>query len=48
MRWGELAGLKRTDLHLLRRHVKVGGSLDRVGNGYRYVEETKTIAGRGC
>jgi len=31
---------------MLRRQVRVVGSLERVGNGFRYVEETKTVSGR--
>jgi integrase len=46
LRWGELAGLKRVHLDMLRRQVRVVGSLERVGNGFRYVEETKTVSGR--
>lgn len=45
-RWGELAGLKREHLHLLKRQMKIVGSLERVENRYRYVEETKTAASR--
>jgi integrase len=46
LRWGELAGLKRPHLNLLRRRVKIVGSLRRVDNTYRYVEETKTVISR--
>ncbi|MDQ5815766.1 MAG: site-specific integrase [Actinomycetota bacterium] len=47
LRWGELAGLKRNHLNMLRRQIKVVGSLERGENGhYRYVEETKTASGR--
>ncbi len=46
LRWGELAGLKRVHLDMLRRQVRVVGSLERVRNGFRYVEETKTVSGR--
>lgn len=42
LRWGELAGLKRAHLKLLERRLFVVGSLERVGGGYRYVEEAKT------
>lgn len=45
-RWGELAGLKRTNLDLLRKELRIVGSLERVGNGWRYVEETKSTSGR--
>jgi integrase len=43
LRWGEAAGLKRTHLDLLRRRMLIAGSLERVGNGFRYVSETKTV-----
>lgn len=46
LRWGELAGLKRDNLDMLRRQVKVVGSLERTGGGFRYVEETKTMSSR--
>lgn len=46
LRWSELAGLKRTNLDLLRRRVKVVGSLERVGGSFRYVEETKSESSR--
>lgn len=45
-RWGELAGLKRENLDLLRGQVRIVGSLERVGGTVRYVEDTKTSAGR--
>jgi integrase len=46
LRWGELAGLKRQHLHLLKKQMKVVGSLERFDNSYRYVEETKTTSSR--
>jgi integrase len=46
LRWGELAGLKRPHLNLFRRQMKIVGSLERVDNTYRYVEETKTVNSR--
>ena len=46
LRWGELAGLKREHLDIDKRRINVVGSLERVGNGFRYVEETKTTSGR--
>ncbi len=47
LRWGELGGLRHDHLNLLRRQIKVVGSLERVEGGrYRYVEETKTTSGR--
>jgi integrase len=46
LRWGELAGLKRSHLDILRRQLRVVGALERVGGRYRYVEETKTTTGR--
>lgn len=50
LRWGEMAGLKREHLklHVAGRpaQIAVVGSLERVGNGWRYVEETKTSQGR--
>ena len=45
-RWGELAGLKRVNLNLLRRTVTISGTLEEVGGRVRYVEETKTKASR--
>ncbi|MDQ3660265.1 MAG: hypothetical protein M3454_04230 [Actinomycetota bacterium] len=41
-----MAGLKRAHVDFLRARVGVVGSLERVGNGFRYVEETKTVSGR--
>ncbi len=46
-RWGELVGLKRQKLNLLRRQVIIVGSLEEVGSASpRYVEETKTKSSR--
>ena len=45
-RWGELVGLKRDNLNLLKREVRIVGSLEEVNGGPRYVEETKTSASR--
>jgi integrase len=44
-RWGELVGLKRENLDLLRRQVRIVGTLEEV-RGIRYVEETKTRTSR--
>jgi integrase len=46
-RWGELVGLKRENLDVLRRQVRIVGTLEDVG-GTRpvYVEETKSHASR--
>jgi integrase len=46
LRWGELGGLKRQHLNMLKRHLTVVGSLERAGGRYRYVEETKTTSAR--
>jgi integrase len=46
LRWGELSGLKRRHVDMLRARISVVGSLERVGSGWRYVEETKTTSGR--
>ena len=43
LRWSEIAGLKRSHLDLLRRTILIAGSLERVGNGFRYMSETKTL-----
>jgi integrase len=45
-RWGELVGLKRENLRLLKRQVLIVGTLEEVRGNVRYVEETKTRAGR--
>lgn len=46
-RWGELAGLKRENLDLAGRQVRIVGTLEEVGGqGMRYVEETKTRTSR--
>lgn len=45
-RWGELVGLKKQNLQLLRREVRIVGSLEEVNGQVRYVDETKTRASR--
>lgn len=45
-RWGELVGLKREHLNLLRREVRVVGVLEEIAGRRRYVEETKTASSR--
>jgi integrase len=45
-RWAELAGLKRSQPDLLRRRVRIVGTIERDGGTYRYTEETKTSASR--
>jgi integrase len=45
-RWGELVGLKRQNVHLLKRHVRIVGTLQEVQGTIRYVDETKTKASR--
>ncbi|MBA2312416.1 MAG: site-specific integrase [Actinobacteria bacterium] len=45
-RWGELAGLKRTNLDLLRRRVQIVGTLEEIGSRVRYHPETKSNASR--
>jgi integrase len=45
-RWGELVGLKRERVNLLKRQVTIVGTLEEVGGRLRYVEETKTSASR--
>lgn len=45
-RWGELVGLNRSHLNLLKREVRIVGELEEVTGGPRYVEETKTSASR--
>jgi integrase len=45
-RWGELVGLKRENLNLLKRQVRIVGSLEEVQGQPRYVDETKTKASR--
>jgi integrase len=45
-RWGELVGLQRGNLDLLKAEVRILGTLEEVPNGVRYVEETKTSASR--
>lgn len=45
-RWGELAGLRRDRLNLLKRTAAITGTLEEVRGHLRYVEETKTAASR--
>lgn len=45
-RWGELVGLKRENVDVLRRHVRIVGTLEEIGSHCRYVEETKTATSR--
>lgn len=45
-RWGELVGLKRENLNLLKRQVLIVGTLEEVQGQSRYIEETKTKASR--
>jgi integrase len=46
-RWGELAGLRRENLDLLRRQLRIVGTLEEVGGQpMRYMEETKTRTSR--
>lgn len=45
-RWGELVGLRRNNLDLLRRQVRIVGTLEEIGGKPRYVEETKSAASR--
>lgn len=45
-RWGELVGLKRSNLNLLRREVRIVGTLEEVNGSLRYVEDTKSSASR--
>jgi integrase len=45
-RWEEIAGLKRANLDLLRRQMRIVGTIERAGGKYRYVEETKSETSR--
>jgi integrase len=45
-RWGELAGLKRENLDVARRELRIVGTLEELGRDVRYVEETKTSSSR--
>ena len=45
-RWGELVGLKREHLDLLRRKAHIVGTLEEVGGKVRWVPETKTNSSR--
>lgn len=42
LRFGELAGLKRQHVYLMRKKLTVAGTLVRIGHGYKYVAQTKT------
>jgi integrase len=47
LRWEEVAAIKRTNLDLLRKKVKIVGTLERTGSGsYRYTSKMKTPAAR--
>jgi len=46
LRWAELGGLLRKNLDLPGCRIKIVGSLERFRGGNRYVEETKSTAGR--
>lgn len=45
-RWGELVGLKRSNLNLEAGTIRIVGTLEEVSGIVRYVEETKTAASR--
>jgi integrase len=45
-RWSELAGLKRVNLDIARRRVRIVGALEKVGSGWRYSEQLKTPRSR--
>ena len=45
-RWGELAGLKWRHVDFKKREVRIVGTLEEIGAGVRYVEETKTTGSR--
>ena len=45
-RWGELVGLKADRLDLLRRQVRIVGTLEEIHGVPEYVEETKSSASR--
>ncbi len=38
--------MKRKHIDFLRSQVRIVGSLERVNNGFRYVDETKTLSGK--
>jgi integrase len=46
LRWGEVAGLKRQHVDLLRKQMSIQGSLERVGGTFRYVAELKNVQSR--
>jgi len=45
-RWGELTGLKWRYVDLVKREVRIVGTLEETGAGVRYMEETKTSGSR--
>jgi integrase len=45
-RWGELAGLKRENVNLLKSYLTIQGTLEEVAGRLTYVEETKSAASR--
>lgn len=45
-RWGELAGLKREHLDLVRRRVHIVGSLQEIAGALEWLPETKSAASR--
>jgi integrase len=45
-RWGELVGLKQENVDLVRKQVRIVGTLEEAGAGPVYVEETKTRSSR--
>jgi integrase len=46
LRWSELAGLKKANLDMVGRRVAIVGALERIGNGWRYSEQMKTLRSR--
>lgn len=46
LRWSELAGLKRINVDLAARRVRVVGALHKVGSTWRYTTELKTARSR--
>jgi len=45
-RWGELAGLKRENIDLKRREIRIVGTLQDLGRDVSYVDENKTASSR--
>lgn len=41
-RWQEFAGLKRKNLDLVNRRLRIVGTVERIGGQYRYVEDVKS------